>query len=1001
MSGIFGGRPKVQQPQAAAALTIQQSAYGTPVYLLYGTNRIYGNLIWYGAFQQQQVSTGSGAGGKGGVVGGGGKGGGSTEYNYFASFDIGLCEGPIQGIGQVYVSKQISDLPTLNGELFNGTQGQQAPGYMLTNFPTQAQNYTELAHVLFPNFALGTSSETPQFSFEVFGQFLYSYSGGNYDCSPEVFFIDFLTRAGLPADQIGDFSALGNYCRAMGFFISPKIDQQRTAIDWLNEVMMTLNAEFVWSNNKLTAVTYADSPVSSPNGSYTPNLTPIYNIGYDDYIRDGDEDPVKATRSDAQDVYNQVPIEYVNKADQYNVETYTAFDDALVDSVGFRAASTLTAHHVTNAPTAQLMAQLWMNRQLFTRTQYTFKLPWNYILLDPMDYISLTEPGLGLNNALVRIVDIEEDEKGELTFTVEEVPGAIAAPALQPSFGATRSTPDYNQSVGSVNTPIFFETPLALVQSNLVELNIAVSGANPLFGGCDVYVSTDNETFQYVSQFNGNSRMGVLTSALASFTPTLGGNNIDTSSTLQVSMTESNSNFNNAAVPADAINLNSLCWVDGEFLAFGSDNLTAPNAYSLSYLNRGAYGSTIAAHAKGALFARYDNSIFAYEVNQSYVGNTLYFKFLAYNAWGGGVQSLDEVSSYSYQVLGTALLTPLANPTNLTVSYTDNIAQLNWLPISDLRTPILYQIRKGSSFLSAQVVGYTSDSSFIAWGNDTYWISAYYLTPFGVQVYSASPPSISVTTGALQNFLIESYEEDPSWTGTCSGGAVVSGSDIVLEGSGDILTDPDINTTPDIIFYGGSVSQSGTYTAPSGHTITSNYVIRAKVMCNWSLSGINISGSDDINTTADILAVQDVLDGAAQALVYAQPQIRLSQNGGSTYGAWQNWIPGVYQFNAIQFRINIYSLSTQIQAVLSAFGFEVDVPQLVQTGSLSTSGSGNTTVTFTNEFNISPVINAQIVNASPGDIVVISSVGASSFAIEVLNSGSPVVRTVSWTATGY
>ena len=94
----MGGRPKVQGPQSALALTIQQSSYGTPLALLYGTNRVYGNLMWYGAFQQILVS--SGGGGKGGVVGGGGKGGGQSQYNYYASFDIGLCEGPIHRLAR-------------------------------------------------------------------------------------------------------------------------------------------------------------------------------------------------------------------------------------------------------------------------------------------------------------------------------------------------------------------------------------------------------------------------------------------------------------------------------------------------------------------------------------------------------------------------------------------------------------------------------------------------------------------------------------------------------------------------------------------------------------------------------------------------------------------------------------------------------------------------------------------------------------------------------------
>ena len=996
MSGIFGGRPKVQQPQAAAAITIQQSAYGTPVYLLYGTNRVYGNLIWYGAFTSTQISTG---GGKGGIVGGGGKGGGSGQYEYTASFAIGLCEGPITAIGDVYVSKQVTNLATLNGVLFNGTQGQAEWGYLTSSFPDQARGYTELAYLGFPNFSLGTSSETPQFSFETSG--LSIIGSGNQDCSPDQFLIDFLTRAGLPAAYIDTFTNLKNYCAAMGFFISPLLDQQRTAIDWLNEIMATLNSEFVWSNGVLTVVPYADSAVSGNGVTFSPNLNPVYSLDDDDFIRDGDVDPVHYPRTGASDVYNQVPIEYVNRSDQYNVESYQAFDDALVDQYGFRTAPTLRAHHVTDPYIAQQMAQLWMNRQIYTRVKPTFKLPWNYILPDPMDLLEIpTEDGQ--DTLLVRIVQIEEDEKtGMLDFTCEEMPGAIAGALQFPQMQATRSTPDYNQSPGNINPPIIFETPLAYNQQASVEVVIGASGSNPLWGGCQVWISTDDTTFNYLTEFNGKSRMGVLTSALSSYTPPPNGTNIDTSSILAIDMTESGGLLNNAATEADAVNLNTTCYVDGELIAYGQDSLIGQNAYDLTYLNRGCYGSTIGAHASGSQFLRLDAGVVTWDVDQSYVGTTIYLKFLSFNVWGGAIQSLDEVSPYTYVIQGSALLTPLANPSNLTVSYTDNIAQLNWIPITDIRGPILYQIRKGASFGAAQVVGYTADSKFVGWGTDTYWVSAYYVTPFGVAVYSSSPPSIAVSTGSLQDFLIDSFTENPSWSGTCSGGAVQSGADIVLEGSGDILVDPDIITTPDVILYGGGgVTSSGTYTAPAGHTITTNYIVSAKVMCNWTLSAQNLVGNDVITMT-DVLTVDDMLNGASNALVYAQPQIRLSTDGGTTYGAWQNWIPGVYQFNAIEFRINIYTMSSQIQAVLSAFSFEADVPRLVQNWTQAVTTGGASTVTFADQFNVTPIVNGTIVNAQAGDQLVVSSISTSGFTVEVLNSGAPVNRTVNGTGIGY
>jgi hypothetical protein len=58
-------------------------------------------------------------------------------------------------------------------------------------------------------------------------------------------------------------------------------------------------------------------------------------------------------------------------------------------------------------------------------------------------------------------------------------------------------------------------------------------------------------------------------------------------------------------------------------------------------------------------------------------------------------------------------------------------------------------------------------------------------------------------------------------------------------------------------------------------------------------------------------------------------------------------------------------------------------------------------VTFTNEFNVTPVVVPQIVSAQAGDILVLSSVSATGFSVEVVNSSSPVNRTVSWQAVGY
>ena len=156
-------------------------------------------------------------------------------------------------------------------------------------------------------------------------------------------------------------------------------------------------------------------------------------------------------------------------------------------------------------------------------------------------------------------------------FQAEEIPNAIGGTIINPNFGVTRYTPNYNADPGNVNAPIFFESPLALMQSPTVVLNIALSGSGALWGGCNVYVSTDGVTYGYLGQFNNKSRMGVLTADLPTFTVLPNSNNIDNVCTLSVSMAESGGELNNAATQADATDLNTVCYVDGELIAYGAD----------------------------------------------------------------------------------------------------------------------------------------------------------------------------------------------------------------------------------------------------------------------------------------------------------------------------------------------------------------------------------------------------------------------------------------------
>lgn len=971
MSGLFGSSKTkaTSSNPAIGALTVQQSSYSTPIPLCFGTNRMTGNIIWYDDFKAVQVSTGSASGGKGG---GGSRGSSSYEWDYYASFAIGICEGPISSIGRIWDDKTITNLSTLGGSLMNGALGQSPWGYLSTYHPDKALSYNKMAYIGLPNFSLGTSTSTPNLAMEVFATPDAS-TPSKQDAWPSDIITSYLSAAAWPTTYLSTLggSDFDKYTKAMGFAISPFFTEQSTAADQLKSIMDTLNSEFVWTNGVLKIIPYGDSEVEGNGAIYTPNMTPVYDLSNDDFIVDGDEDPITVEKTNLADCYNQEPIEFKNVNNSYNVETYTAEDSGHIDTYGIRTASTISAHHVTDPATAQLIASIVLWRQLYvTPTKYTFKLGWKHVLLEPMDYVTLTQTALDFDHVLVRVTDIEEDEDGMLTVSCEPVPGNTAQPAIYSTQTTERYAPNYAAESGSVNPPVVFEPTLELLQSTSLEIWLALSANNPNWGGCNIYISTDDKTYTYMDTWKRKARQGVLTAQLPSVTVSP-----DTTNTLAIDLSESLGILNGAPVPADAANYNTLSYVDGELLAYGSSTLTGANKYDLSYLVRGAYGTGITFHNLNSNFVRLDSSIYKYVFDQTRIGSKIYFKFQSFNIYGAAVEDLANIPSYSYTITGSALSEALGNPTDLCVSYSDEIAYLNWTGVTDIRSPIWYEVRKGEQWQTAQIVTTTKETSTNVYGSDTYWVSALYYTPLGASVYSGSPMSISVTTPSLQANIIKTTTEAPSWAGSFSGGAEKVGSTITLAVG----------------------SLSGSYTAPAANRIALSEPMRAKVIINWKTDAT----TSDITSITDITAVTDITGIVPAGLVETIPQIRLSQDGGLTWSDWQNWVPGYYLFDLLDYRLLLTSKLATATPIVSAFNVEVDVPSLTQSGTDTSSTSGLKTVTFDTKFNEIPVVTITNDAMVSGDLLVKGTVTKDGFEYAFQNTGAYVARAVSWTATSY
>jgi hypothetical protein len=149
--------------QRLSDLKITTSTEGIAIPRVYGRARMGGNIIWATDFREEKHTSDSG----------GGKGGGgveTTEYLYFASFAIALCEGEIAGIGRVWADGKEFKVKGAVYRVHKGAETQQPDSLIETKMGTgNAPAYRGVAYVVFDDLPLEKfGNRIPQLTFEVF-----------------------------------------------------------------------------------------------------------------------------------------------------------------------------------------------------------------------------------------------------------------------------------------------------------------------------------------------------------------------------------------------------------------------------------------------------------------------------------------------------------------------------------------------------------------------------------------------------------------------------------------------------------------------------------------------------------------------------------------------------------------------------------------------------------------------------------------------------------------
>lgn len=724
----------------------------------------------------------------------------------------------------------ITNQTTLNLTFFNGAQGQAPWPFFVSNFPASAFGYTGICYIGASPMAMGESPTLPSYNYELMGL---AIAPGQIDADLTQAIITLLTDPlcgiDFPAGNIADMSLAQAYWGSNGYFISDCLTTQQSVAQTIKGYIDAGNVGAVWSNGQLKFIPYGDTTTVGNGYTYTPPTQPAAVLTWDDILpfSDGetgkatDADPIQISRTAPQDAMNYMQVEWTNRENDYNIELTPEQNDAFIQMYGRRMEGPQSWHWITQQSVATWAINLRLKKGLYKRNGYKFNLGFNFSRLEPMDIVVLP------TGESIRITEIEDNDT--LQITAEQFSYGSADVTIYPKQVSNSYQPQNSQALpGNTSAYIFEATPQSvLAQPNTIQL--AVAGDQASWGGCQIYVSQDGDTYSNIGEIISSNRVGLLSAALPS------GADPDTTDTLSIDMTPSGGELI-TVTQSQADNFVTLCAIVDqagtiELVSYETASLTAANRYNLTYLRRGVYGTTIGAHSIGTEFAYLgSDGVFEYQYPAQYVRQDLFFKFPSFNLLKGQLQDLSACKVYRFTVPGTTLQPPSSGaftttPSNPLNAFSDTAghivvsaftASLNNLNVSCLSSGS-FTISGLNIFQSYDV--YYVDTAFaggsitpIATQNPSDYLgkAGYYLigsitTPSaGATVYS--PSTFSTGGSWATTSPANAYDSDPnSFAGVGAQARNTAGTSAIHPGNCTWLSFPNITPSGDTLFVSAAV----------------------------------------------------------------------------------------------------------------------------------------------------------------------------------------------------
>lgn len=282
-------------------------------------------------------------------------------------------------------------------------------------------------------------------------------------------------------------------------------------------------------------------------------------------------------------------------------------------------------------------------------------------------------------------------------------------------------------------------------------------------------------------------------------------------------------------------------------------------------------------------------------------------------------------------------------------------------------------------------------------------MSGTYLAKFVDSSGNASTDEASIVTtipDALAINSVETFDEDPSFSGTLTNMEYNAGYAGILISSANFDDNSDIDSLASFD-YGAGVFSEGEYTF--ANSVDLGGVYTSKITATIQVSALDVA--DSIDQRTDLMDDWRDMDGEFIDDVNAEMFLRTTEDdpaGTPTWTDWKRFFVGEYRARGIQFKLISTSENASHNIIVNAIGILIDMEDRVVNMPSLVSGAALYHVTFPEPFKAVPAIGITAEGMNSGDYFTIANKTRSGFDITFRNASlTAVSKTFDVLAKGY